>query len=116
MTTRTVDHQTIKELASLPYGEAARWIRQNVDPLWGLSGTGEKSFEVWIEHRGITKTCTDGTLIVQAEDEETAKELAGKIVDGNDPQNLIKWGYGNPFHDSFDDEEVELLVVKEVNP
>lgn len=65
---------TADEIMKLPIGHAERWIRQNVDPDWGMDRDGKKKYEVCVE---VVKT-TYETHEVWAENEDDAKKIALK--------------------------------------
>lgn len=69
--------EKLKELASLPHGEAGKIIRDEVDPLWGKPRKeGLRTFKVHLEQTTEITRVQTGYVIVDAEDIEQAKKMA----------------------------------------
>lgn len=103
----------IRELQSLPYGKAGQWIRKNIDPMWGLVTGETKEFVVHMRGHLCKKEDFDGSVTVSANDKDMAEKLAYAVLDQNDPQKIFKWEAGNPMLEDWDDEEWNILSVKE---
>lgn len=70
----------LKELASLPHGEAGKIIRDEIDPLWGKPREeGMRTFKVDLERTTEITRVQHGYVIVDAEDEGKAKQLAQRL-------------------------------------
>lgn len=96
--------EKLKELASLPHGEAGKIIQQEVDPLWGKPREeGMRSFRVELQRTTEITRVQNGYVIVDAEDFEKAKQLAHR------PRNII-W----VDDDEYEDETTNITRVQEV--
>lgn len=107
--------EKLRDLAKLPYGEAGKYIRNNVDPLWGLDAGSAVEFTISIV--GILKRAEqfDGTITLSAYSEDQAKKMAGILINNSDPAGLIKWDSGNPFHEDWDEEDWGTSVIDRSN-
>jgi hypothetical protein len=108
----TIDRIKLQELAALPAGEAGRWIRKNIDPLWGISTGAVKDFTVTLEGHMSKREDFAGSVTVQATDAKHAEKLAFAILDDHDKHNQFNWKGGNPLHETWDDEDWEVKSVK----
>lgn len=100
------------ELAAMPAGEAGQWIREHIDPLWGLSGPGAIDWVVTVAGNLSRRERFTGDIIVTATDEKAAKKLAMSVIDNEDRKNQIEWRGSNPFDDEWDDEDWQVERCK----
>ena len=87
--TKTISPEKIQELIDLPHGQAGKWVRENIDPMWGLS-KGSKKGEISVSMDMAIKDeiDMDGTLIVDADTKEEAEAIANQL---KEKWHLFKW-------------------------
>lgn len=99
---KRITPEKIQELIDMPHGQAGKWVRENVDPMWGLS-KGSKKWEIRVSVDMSIKDETemDGTLVVDADTKEEAEAIANQL---KEKWHFFEWD-SDFYYDSPEDAE-----------